>query len=603
MPTTATSPHFDSSPDRTHWLRDGITAVVLFAATTAVIFWQCARVAVFFDLSYILNVAERIASGQVPYRDFPLVHAPLTFVVQAAIIRLTGRVYFHHAVYVALVGGLATALTASIARGILRGRVPSAWLFALLLAAPLTVLGIYSIVPNPEYDGDCAFWILIAVWLLQRSIGDRRIASGATSNGVATNFVWPFAAGVALSIPLFFKQNMGLPFLLACIGAILLLLFAAWLRREQPASEFPSLAALASILLGIFAALLTGAIALHFTVGIRNYIYWTIRVAGERRLPGFSLMLGAYAYPSLAWMLPCVLAALILLRIDATKKLWVRIVAFALLAAPFVFPLAALFIYDDADERGDSLLALWPLLLVLAALLALVKLIRSRGQFTLRLFLPFLLLAAINGTMMSQQLWGSTYAIWPLLILLLAELITSLYEFTAAYRPFATAFTVLVSASLLMCGAFYTASEERLSYAQFPSGPVAHSAFPSLAGMSTPGPFLPNLDELLSYASANIPFDDGVMLMTGEDPFFFASGRAQPFPTTIWDPTCDPYSPQQIADMARQRNIRWLIVKTKLQLNADPTPNRAETLKLLMQEFMPAAQLHGYQIYRRIAAR
>jgi hypothetical protein len=228
-----------------------------------------------------------------------------------------------------------------------------------------------------------------------------------------------------------------------------------------------------------------------------------------------------------------------------------------------------------------------------------VKLIRSRGQFTLRLFLPFLPLAAINGTMMSQQLWGSTYAIWPLLILLLAELIASLYEFTAAHRPFALTFTVLVSASLLVCGAFYTASEERLSYAQFPPGPVQHSAFPSLAGMSTPGPFLPNLDELLGYASANIPFDDGVMLMTGEDPFFFATGRAQPFPTTIWDPTCDPYSPQQIADMARQRNIRWLIVKTKLQLNADPTPNRAETMELLMQEFTLASHMRGYDVYYR----
>ena len=39
--------------------------------------------------------------GQVPYRDFPLAHAPLTFLIQAAIIRLTGRVFFHHALYTA----------------------------------------------------------------------------------------------------------------------------------------------------------------------------------------------------------------------------------------------------------------------------------------------------------------------------------------------------------------------------------------------------------------------------------------------------------------------------------------------------------------------
>ena len=46
-------------------------------------------------------------------------------------------------------------------------------------------------------------------------------------------------------------------------------------------------------------------------------------------------------------------------------------------------------------------------------------------------FLPLLLLAAIHGTFLSQQLWGSTYGIWPLLILLLAELLAFLGAFTA----------------------------------------------------------------------------------------------------------------------------------------------------------------------------
>ena len=88
--------------------RDCIAAIGLFLATAAVILWQNAHVAVLFDLSYILNTATRIALGQMPYRDFPLPHAPLTFLIQAGIIRLTGRVFFHHALYVALVGGLGT---------------------------------------------------------------------------------------------------------------------------------------------------------------------------------------------------------------------------------------------------------------------------------------------------------------------------------------------------------------------------------------------------------------------------------------------------------------------------------------------------------------
>ena len=105
---------------------------------------------------------------------------------------------------------------------------------------------------------------------------------------------------------------------------------------------------------------------------------------------------------------------------------WAQIAAFALLAAPFLSTLASLLIYDDADSRGDSLLALWPLLLLLAAALAIVNLLRLRREPSLRAFFPLIMLAAICGTFMSQQLWGSTYAIWPLLALLVAELLAFL---------------------------------------------------------------------------------------------------------------------------------------------------------------------------------
>ncbi len=260
---------------------------------------------------------------------------------------------------------------------------------------------------------------------------------------------------------------------------------------------------------------------------------------------------------------------------------------FSLLAAPFIYTLASLLIYDDADERGDSLLALWPLLLLLAAALAIANLFRLRRQLSLRAFFPLMILAAIGGTFMSQQLWGSTYAIWPLLLLLVAELLATLDGFAGqdaarvtapdSAKWFVPALAVLISATLLVCGGFYIASEERLSYGNFPDGPVQHSAFPQLAGMATPGQYLPQFDELLRYAQANIPQDDGLILIPGEDPFYFATGRVPRFPVLLFDPTTDPYSPAETAALARTQNIRWLIVKRDLQIKMDPTPDRAET--------------------------
>jgi hypothetical protein len=312
-------------------------------------------------------------------------------------------------------------------------------------------------------------------------------------------------------------------------------------------------------------------------------------------------MLAVFHDPSLLWTLPCVAAALLLLRLAPPRLRWARIAAFALLATPFLFALASLLIYDDADERGDSLLALWPLLLVLAAALAIVNLLRLWREPTLRALFPLIVLAAICGTFMSQQLWGSTYAVWPLLALLIAEMLASLGRFTtrAASSWFVPALAALISITLLICGGFYTASEDRLSYINLPDAPVEHSAFPQLAGMATPGPYLPEFDELLRYAQANIPQDDGLILIPGEDPFYFATGRVPRFPVLLFDPTTDPYSPAETAALARSLNIRWLIVKRDLQMVVDPTPNRAATMQALMGEFTLAAHLRGYDVYRR----
>ena len=544
-----------------------------------------------------------------PYRDFPFVHPPLTFLVQAAIIRFTGRVFFHHVIYVAVVGGLATLLTWRIALTSFRGRIAASrsgdWTVALFLAAPLTVLGIYCIIPIPEYDGDCAFWILLALWLAAaRRAKKRRCARACCRSCTLPAALHETKYGAAVSGRSHRRRFC------SC-------------SRSRPCGEGKfqlkrlTLARFLSVLAGAGFTLLAAALALHWTAGLRNYIYWTITFAGQRRLPGLALMLAVFSDPMLLWMLPCVAAALVLLWLPhrvphprgasvfparvGPKFPWIQILAFALLAAPFLFTLASLLIYDDSDSRGDSLLALWPLLLLLAAVVAIANLLGLRRKPSVRALFPLIVLAAICGTFMSQQLWGSTYAIWPLLVLLIAELFAFLAPLAArtASRGFAPSLAALVSVTLLVCGGFYAASEERISYVNLPDAPVEHSAFPELAGMSTPGPYLPEFDELLRYAAANIPQDDGLILIPGEDPFYFATGRVPRFPVLLFDSTTDPYSRAEAAALARTQSIRWLIVKRDLQIKTDPTPNRAATLQALMGEFTLAAHLRGYDVYRR----
>jgi hypothetical protein len=126
-----------------------------------------------------------------------------------------------------------------------------------------------------------------------------------------------------------------------------------------------------------------------------------------------------------------------------------------------------------------------------------------------------------------------------------------------------------------------------------------HSTLPALRGLAVPGPYLPAFEELLRFASEEIPVSDGLILIPGEDPFYFATGRVPQFPVLLFDKATDPYSPAQLVAEARLRNIRWLIVKREMQMKEDPTPQRAASLEALQQLFQPYRRLGSYDVYRR----
>lgn len=609
-----------------HWRpRDYLAAALLFAATAAFVVWQNSRVAVLWDLGYLLDSSWRITLGQVPYRDFPFAHPPLTFLIQAGLIRLCGRHYLVQIAYAACSGGLATVLTWRILLRVLRMgnlRGAATWITAFLLAAPLCPLGIYSVYPHPIYDCDCTLVILVAVWLLIRSAGtEQRVLplatpviastairgechperSGALRRGVegsaaillsrAAQCIAPFAAGAAAVVPLFFKQNIGLPFL-AIVAVGLLVLVAIEVRQALSLS-----AALRSqavfILAGMAAALVIAMAGIAATAGLDNYYHWTVRFAAQRRMPGIGAMLSVYEQPALVWELPALAAGLFLCHMQWITRWWARIATLFLIAAPFAGCLIYLVIDDVADERADNLLTVWPLLLLAVAVVALWKL---RQGVTLYRMVPFFVLAAIHGTFLSQQLWGSTYALWPLLMVLVAFLLAGL---PAPAQPLATSVTAVIAATFLVCGTLYAASLERLSYVALPEAPVEHASIPALRGMATPGPYLPNLDELVNFAAREIPANDEVLPLPGEDPFFYATGRTPQFPVTLFDPATDPYSATALMNAAKQHHVRWVIVKRALQIQEDPMPGAEQAMALVQQNFKLYRRLCGYDVYLR----
>jgi len=567
------------SRERWEWW-DWAAAFFLFLGTSAIVVWQNSRLAVLWDLSYILENSYRISLGDFPYRDFPFPYAPGTFLIQALLIRLTSRVFFHHVLYCAIIGGLGTVVTWRILLHVLRGALPAFRLVAFLLAAPLTVLGIYCVFPHPFYDPDCTFAILCGVLLLLQL--ERK------------GFPPPraFLAGIVLIVPLFVKQNTGLAFLAtAALAVVILIAREAWHRQR--------VSGYAWLLAGMAAGLGAAMLLIHSTVGMKNYLHWTVQFAASRRLPRISEMFAPYQNPWLLLWFAAFAAGALLLRRNRRGSQMPSLLSVSLMAAPFAWALLYLVVEDDPSERAERLLALWPVVLLISLVFALWN---ARKGLNLSRLLPFILIGTVQGAFLSQQLWGSTYAIWPLLIILLAGVPAELFRLGREKSSREIELLAGVAAlSILVSGASYVASHERLKYADLSTGEMARSTLPALAGLSMRGPWIPQFEELVRFTDHEIPKDQGLIMIPGEDLFYYATGRRPRFPVLMFDHTINPYSPEEIVEISQSRNICWLILKKNLQLSRDPVEDKARLLNLLRADFAPVQSLANYEIYRRNA--
>jgi hypothetical protein len=570
-----------NSASRERWARwDWAAALLLFLGTFAIVVWQNSRLAVLWDLSYVLENSYRISFGDLPYRDFPFPYAPATFLIQSFLIKLTGRVFFHHVLYCAIVGGLGTVLTWRILVHLLRGAIPTFRLVAFLLAAPLAVLGIYCVFPHPFYDPDCTFVILCGILLLLQL--ERKGFPPLRA----------FLAGIVLVVPLFVKQNTGLAFLATAAAAIVLLIASdAWHGRGVSRGVW--------LVAGMVAGLGAAMLLLHFTVGMKNYWHWTFQFAASRRLPRLSEMFAPYWNPLLPLWLAAFAAGALLLWSNRRGSRTLSSLSVSLMAAPFAWAVLYLLVEEDPSERAERLLALWPVVLIVSLVFALWE--ARKGPSVMRL-LPFILIGTVQGAFLSQQLWGSTYAIWPLLTILFAGILADLFRLARERSTREIELLAGVAAlTMLVSGGFYIASHERLNYADVSTGGMARSTLPALAGLSMRGPWIGQFEELVRFSDREIPKDQGILMIPGEDLFYYTTGRRPRFPVLMFDRTVNPYGPEEIIEISRRRNICWLILKKNLQMNDEPVEDKTRLLQLLRSDFAPVQSLANYDIYRRNA--
>jgi len=561
--------------ERARWILFWVGAGVLAAGAGAIVYWQNRRVAVLYDLSYILEHAWRIAAGDVPYKDFPLPHAPGTFLIQALLIRLFDSTATTHILYAVVVGAASVLLTARILYLQLRGRAAYARALAVVLSVPLVVVNVYALFPHAFYDPDACFFILLALWAVLE----------ARARACPRNLT--LVAGAATVLPLFVKQNIGLPFFAATHVLLALMLFDQDPRVRRGWRYFAA---------GAVGGLLLALTLIAATSGLSNYYHWTFDWAVSRRLPRLKDQFPIYDDPpALLWIGLTALAAVAARWIP--RRLVALAVAGVLVAVPWLWlALSTNGFYRWRWER--NFYTAWPFLLGATVVVGVVTL--ARRELSFEALLPGVAFAVCHGAFMSQGLVGSSYGIGPMLSVMAAGAVATLVTLGRDRGPFTGGvLATLFALATFLVGGDQVYTNGRVRFADVVGPYNVASTHPRLKGLTSGWDYLAQVDRMLSWVERNIPQDAGVVAVPGEDPFFFALRRKPKFPVLLFErSTVSPYDFPELPPLFEKHGIDWVVFKDRLQIGFHPVPP-AEFLPLLAPQFELVYQDPTYRIFRR----
>jgi hypothetical protein len=340
-------------------------------------------------------------------------------------------------------------------------------------------------------------------------------------------------------------------------------------------------------LIGLGVALAAELLALQLVIGIDHYLAWawTFAMAGR----GLALdRISAFADPAVIWPGVLILALTLAARalsLQFRAPVFIGVLLVALLARA------------SSPEGLLNVVGLLTPLLIAASVLALVAAARDGARF--ETLLPLVLAGTAAGALMSQGLKYSTFGIFPVLVLAVASLVRDLARFIERPPRIAPMTGLVLALLLTMSGTAYTLINVRLLFVDVNApGPVVRSEFPTLAGLSAPGPYIGDLDAVLFWMQDNVPADDPFVFLPGEDPVFFALGRRPRMPSVYVYDVANAYSPAETARFADNVGLRWVFVKDRLQLVDEP-PLEQSMVAALTDHATLVTRIGPYRVYRR----
>jgi hypothetical protein len=200
------------------------------------------------------------------------------------------------------------------------------------------------------------------------------------------------------------------------------------------------------------------------------------------------------------------------------------------------------------------------------------------------------------ASFLSQTVNNSNYGIWPLFVLMMALPARLLFSLGVAEDFYRRQIKIVsVTITILLC--IYSMTLRRLKFVSL-EGALRKASHENLKGLATPGNWIREMEEMIRKTEELIPRADKVATLPGEDPYYFLTGRepAVSYISYNWI-TCN-LSSKAIIDEYLEKNIKWVIVKTKLQ-DADGFKSMDKVMQYLQVHYEKKEATPAYDIYKR----
>jgi hypothetical protein len=521
----------------------------------------------YYDYSYFADINRRLEIGQIPYRDFDLVVAPGTFYLHHAFSTLVGSSSLTSQLLAVLLG-IATTLTyLQISLIFARNSESRLIRYSPYILVPL--IGPTYVVSFPLYDAFATLAVGISIIFTIKILANQK---PSTRNLIAM--------GMLASLPLAFKQNVGLIYL----ATFITMMGVSQLRQLSPIRNF-----LWSTL-GAGIPLVTVAIFLSITGVIDDFIVQNFTYASEAKGVGLTSEIYRYADKHLLFIVIVISIFLSVKKLRQYSTL-LPIVLGGLVSLISLLVILVNIILEKEFPLNRPLIN-WLWILPVCVMITANFLIK-RNETDKRAFIAsFLLLGALLGAYLSQGYRGSSYS-WGGGYLVICYIAITAFKVQKS-RYEVIVILLLMSTSLWYLG--YSALGERYADRKFTSQKfeldirnIQDGYLPMLSEDRASIRQLRNYFENRSASIVELPMEDPLILVKAD---YQPYGRCTQL---IWITCLDS---KKASNQLLSSPPDFFIIKNDIQLPWNPEPEADAIIFQVKKCLVPQLESAKYTVYK-----